>query len=166
MQPLLQAVQEGLPITVETCAHYLMFASEEVPEGGVQYKCAPPLRSRENRELLIDAVGIGSVAIVSSDHSPAPNATKNLDAGDFLQAWGGISGLQYLLPATNTVAQVCPCLLPMDRCELCRYTGSSRPGVMSPLVGRVVGLPVQTGAYGPWLPLQTVYAINDHQACK
>lgn len=106
----LQALQEGLPITIETCAHYLLFSSEDVPEGGVQYKCAPPLRSGDNRELLIDAVGHGSVAIVSSDHSPAPNTMKKCDTGDFLQAWGGISGLQYLLPAVNTVAQVRPCV--------------------------------------------------------
>lgn len=115
---LLQAVQEGLPISIETCAHYLLFSSEDVPEGGVQYKCAPPLRSRDNRELLIDAVGHGSVAIVSSDHSPAPNKMKKLDDGDFLQAWGGISGLQYLLPAVNTVAQVRPCVLS----QLCTWT--------------------------------------------
>lgn len=103
-----QAVEEGLPITVETCAHYLMFASEEVPEGGVQFKCAPPLRSAANRDFLIDAVGNGTISLVTSDHSPAPMVMKSLESGDFLEAWGGISGLQYLLPAVNTVAQVWP----------------------------------------------------------
>ena len=48
------------------------------------------------------AVLDGSIDAVSSDHSPAPPSLKKTDSGDFLAAWGGISGLQYLLPATWT----------------------------------------------------------------
>lgn len=48
---------------------------------------------------------------VSSDHSPAPPSLKETQSGNFLKAWGGISGAQYLLPATWTALrnQVRPC---------------------------------------------------------
>ena len=47
-----QARAEGLPLTVETCPHYLTFAAEEIPDGDPRFKCAPPIRERENRERL------------------------------------------------------------------------------------------------------------------
>ncbi|MCB0375375.1 MAG: amidohydrolase family protein, partial [Sinomicrobium sp.] len=37
-----------------------------------------------------------------SDHSPAPPAIKELDSGNLMKAWGGIAGLQFLLPASWT----------------------------------------------------------------
>merc|ERR1711976_403533 len=40
------------------------------------------------------------IDIVSTDHSPAPPELKKVEEGDFLAAWGGISGLQYALPGT------------------------------------------------------------------
>ncbi len=49
--PMLRAAKaEGLPLTVETCPHYLTFAAEDVPDGATHYKCCPPVRERENRE--------------------------------------------------------------------------------------------------------------------
>ncbi|KAF5827568.1 hypothetical protein DUNSADRAFT_420, partial [Dunaliella salina] len=54
---------------------------------------------------LLNAVLDGTISLVSSDHSPAPPSMKQLDTGNFLAAWGGISGLQYLLPATWTPLQ-------------------------------------------------------------
>ena len=49
---LRRAKQAGLPITVETCPHYLCLTAEDVPDGATQYKCAPPIRGRDNREAL------------------------------------------------------------------------------------------------------------------
>lgn len=93
--PLLRKARgEGLPITVETCPHYLHFAAEEIPEGATLLKCAPPIRSRENRERLWEALGEGIIDMIVSDHSPCPPAMKALDTGDFARAWGGISSLQ------------------------------------------------------------------------
>lgn len=51
-----EAKAEGSSVTVETCAHYLAFAAEDVPEGATQYKCAPPLRDSRHRELLWKAL--------------------------------------------------------------------------------------------------------------
>lgn len=94
------AKAEGLPLTVETCPHYLTFCSEEVPVGATQFKCAPPIRSAENREALWRGLGRGVIDFVVSDHSPCLPELKKLDEGDFLGAWGGVSGLQFTLPAT------------------------------------------------------------------
>jgi allantoinase len=101
--PLIKEAQaKGLPLTVETCAHYLTFSSASISKGNTLFKCAPPIRDEENRLALIAAVADGSISIVSSDHSPAPPSLKEIESGNFIKAWGGISGLQYLLPATWT----------------------------------------------------------------
>ncbi|CAN5663909.1 allantoinase AllB [soil metagenome] len=93
--PLLRsACAEGLPITVETCPHYLHFAAEAIPEGATALKCAPPIRERENREHLWNALREGLIDMIVSDHSPCPPAMKALDTGSFMQAWGGIASLQ------------------------------------------------------------------------
>jgi len=49
---LCAARAEGLPVSVETCPHYLHFCAEEIPDGATLCKCAPPIRSRDNREKL------------------------------------------------------------------------------------------------------------------
>jgi allantoinase len=104
--PLLKrAREEGLPVTAETCPHYLTFAAEEIPDGAVTFKCAPPLRSRENRERLWDALREGILDLVVTDHSPCPPEMKKIETGDFREAWGGISSLQLALPAVWTGAQ-------------------------------------------------------------
>jgi len=71
-----QAKAEGLPLTVETCPHYLTFASEDVPDGATQFKCCPPVRERENREKLWEAVADGIIDMIVSDHSPCTPALK------------------------------------------------------------------------------------------
>jgi allantoinase len=98
------ARREGLPLTAETCPHYLSFTAEEIPDGRTEFKCAPPIREGDNREALWAALGAGLLDLVASDHSPCSPGLKKLEQGDFDQAWGGISGLQMLLPATWTEA--------------------------------------------------------------
>ena len=92
--PLIRAAKaEGLPITVETCPHYLYFAAEDIPDGATQYKCAPPIRSNENRALLLQAAAEGTLDLIASDHSPCPPDMKGIESGDFSKAWGGIASL-------------------------------------------------------------------------
>jgi allantoinase len=102
---LQQAKATGVKITVETCPHYLCFAAEEIPEGATEFKCCPPIRERENCEQLWQALSDGIIDMVVSDHSPCPPDMKLRETGDFLQAWGGISSLQFRLPAMWTEAQ-------------------------------------------------------------
>jgi dihydroorotase-like cyclic amidohydrolase len=77
---------------VETCPHYLLFQADSIPEGQTKYKCAPPIRDGENRKGLLQAVADGNIDLIASDHSPAPPDMKELESGNFLKAWGGISG--------------------------------------------------------------------------
>jgi allantoinase len=99
-----KAKQRGLPLTVETCPHYLTFVAEEIPDGATEYKCAPPIREAAEREALWDALLAGDIDLVASDHSPCPPAMKGTD-GDFSSAWGGIASLQLSLAAVWTAAR-------------------------------------------------------------
>jgi allantoinase len=104
--PMLRdARAEGLPITVETCPHYLCLAAEDIPDGATAYKCAPPIRERENREALWQALEDGVIDFVITDHSPCRPELKLPERGDFHGAWGGIASLQLGLPAIWTEAR-------------------------------------------------------------
>ncbi|AXH35551.1 allantoinase AllB [Humibacter sp. BT305] len=138
------AKAEGLPITVETCPHYLSFAAGEIPDGATQFKCCPPIRDEGNRDLLWEALVDGTIDLVASDHSPSTAELKFSSGGDFLEAWGGISGLQVSLPAVWTAARDRG--IPLERvigwmCEgpaaltgLTGSKGSIEPGAAADLV--------------------------------
>lgn len=103
--PILRAAKaEGLPITAETCPHYLCLRAEDVPLGDTTYKCAPPIREDDNRAALWAALAEGVIDFVVSDHSPCVPALKRLDTGNFMDAWGGIASLQLGLRAVWTEA--------------------------------------------------------------
>ena len=92
----------GLPITAETCPHYLTFSAEEIPAGATEYKCAPPIRAAAERTALWHGLLHGDIDLIVSDHSPSPPSMKS--GGDFFAAWGGIASLQLGLPAVWTAA--------------------------------------------------------------
>lgn len=105
LERLRAAKSEGLPITVETCPHYLHFASEQIADGATLLKCAPPVRSRENRENLWQGLREGTIDLVATDHSPCPPEMKRREEGDFQTAWGGIASLSVALPVMWTEAR-------------------------------------------------------------
>jgi len=92
------AKSEGLPVSVETCPHYLHFSSDKIPDGQTLFKCAPPVRSQENRENLWQGLQEGVIDLVATDHSPCPPEMKRIDERNFRSAWGGISSLSLALP--------------------------------------------------------------------
>lgn len=103
--PFIKHAQQTLklPLTVETCFHYLSLSAEEIPDGATQYKCCPPIRSDENRMQLWKALKEGIITSVVSDHSPCTPELKGLERGDFFEAWGGISSVGFGLPLLYTV---------------------------------------------------------------
>jgi allantoinase len=104
--PALRAARlEGLPISVETCPHYLHFQAEAIPRKATQFKCAPPIRSAENREQLWSALKDGTLDLIATDHSPCPAEMKRFAEGNFQAAWGGITGLSVALPVIYTEAR-------------------------------------------------------------
>jgi allantoinase len=92
-----EAKVKGLNITVETCAHYLLFNHEHLRELGTIAKCAPPLREKEEQEKLISLLINGKFDMLSSDHSPCPYDLKDPNVYHLFEAWGGISGGQFTL---------------------------------------------------------------------
>jgi len=105
IEAIKKAKAAGVKVTVETCPHYLTFAAEEIADGDPRFKCAPPIRERENREKLWAALLDGTIDFVVSDHSPCSPSLKFLDEGNLQKAWGGISGLQFVLPTVWTQAK-------------------------------------------------------------
>jgi allantoinase len=104
--PALRAARaEGLPITVETCPHYLTIDAEHIADGATQFKCCPPIRSAANQDALWDALINGDIDMVVTDHSPSTADLKFAGGGSFDEAWGGIAGLQTGFSAVWTEAR-------------------------------------------------------------
>lgn len=139
-----RARDEGTSLTVETCPHYLTFASEEIPDGATEFKCAPPIRESFNREKLWAALREGLVDQVVTDHSPSTAVLKCSGSGDFMKAWGGISSLQLGLSAVWTEARARGCSVrdlvewmsarPARLAALHRMKGAIAPGFDADLV--------------------------------
>ena len=98
---LAEAKAEGLPITVETCPHYLCLCAEDVLDDATLFKCAPPIRDDANRETLWAGLLEGTIDFVVTDHSPC---VPQLKQADFIDAWGGISSLSLGLASVWTEA--------------------------------------------------------------
>jgi allantoinase len=91
-----EARARGVDVTAETCPHYLVFTDADMERLGAVAKCAPPFRDAAEQAALLDHVRAGRVDTIGSDHSPAPWPLKT--DPDFFRVWGGIAGIQHLLP--------------------------------------------------------------------
>ncbi len=130
LEQIAKAKQKGLPLTAETCQHYLYFCAEEIPDGHTEFKCAPPIREKANNEKLWEGLKAGVIDFVATDHSPAPPALKEIQSGDFMKAWGGISSIQFSLPALWTAAQKRQCE-PADMARWLCENSSRLPGLQN-----------------------------------
>lgn len=98
-QKIKAAKQRGCDITAETCAHYLSMTEADVMKNGPLFKCAPPLRSKEEVERLWTYVTDGTFDGIASDHSPCTYSEKFKEIlgrkiENVFDVWGGISGIQ------------------------------------------------------------------------
>jgi allantoinase len=96
------ARRAGVAASAETCPHYLALNEGDLERLGPIAKCAPPLRSREIVEALWQALLDGEIDCIASDHSPCPPEDKERGRDDIWRAWGGIAGVQTLLPVLLT----------------------------------------------------------------
>jgi allantoinase len=140
---LAAARAEGLPVTVESCPHYLHFAAEDIPDGATLFKCAPPIRSRANRHLLWQGLRDGVLDMIVTDHSPCPPAMKRppvevpKDEGRFDLAWGGIASLS-----------IAPSVI-WTECRARGFTLDHLARWMSSAPAALAGISDQTGALAP-----------------
>ena len=90
-----RARRTGVPITAETCPHYLTFAAEEIPDGATEFKCAPPIReARASR----GAVGRAGARRARSRRDRSFAGAAGAEAPRrFRRAWGGIASLELSL---------------------------------------------------------------------
>ena len=121
LKQLQEARNKGLPITVETCPQYLYFCAEEIPDENTLFKCAPPIRERENNEKLWNALKSGLIDFIVTDHSPATPELKKIESGNLKEAWGGIASIQFALPVVWTAAVKRNCNLE----QLCNWLSAN-----------------------------------------
>ena len=144
---LAAAKREGLPITVETCPHYLTITAEQIADGATEFKCCPPIRSEANRDALWQGLLDGVIDIIVSDHSPSTRELKLGHGGDFGLAWGGIAGLQLGLPAVWTEARRRG--IPLERIVGWMSAGPARFAGLAAKGGIRVGADADLVAFAP-----------------
>ena len=85
-----QAKAEGLDVTCETGPHYLILDDADLQEDG-RFKMNPPLRSKEDREALVQGILDGTIDMIATDHAPhsSEEKSKGLEGSAF-----GIVGLE------------------------------------------------------------------------
>jgi allantoinase len=99
-----EAQKRGINVSCETCPHYLTLTENDLEKLGAVAKCAPPLRSTEERENLWKYFQASRITTIGSDHSPSPPEMKTSE--NFFKVWGGISGVQHMLPILISEAHV------------------------------------------------------------
>jgi dihydropyrimidinase len=93
-----RAKGRGLPVTAETCPHYLLLSEQAYTEADArQYSVIPPLRRIEDSSALWAALSEGSIDTVATDHCPFARADK-ASGDDVLDVPCGLPGVETLLP--------------------------------------------------------------------
>ncbi len=105
-----RAKAEGVDVTCETGPHYLLLDENDLKEDG-RFKMNPPLRSREDREALLEGLCDGTIDMIATDHAPhsQEEKAKGLEHSAF-----GIVGLETAFPLLYTKL-VKPGIISIDR---------------------------------------------------
>jgi dihydropyrimidinase len=100
-----EARGRGVKIYAETCPHYLLMTAAELDKPGIEgakWVCSPPQRGSNDQEALWQALALGDLQILSSDHAPYRfDETGKLKYGPnpgFKQIANGMPGLEMRLP--------------------------------------------------------------------
>ncbi len=90
---------QGANVTVEVTPHHLTLTEEALKSFDPLYKVAPPLRTEEDRQYLIEAMIRGVIDNIGTDHAPH---TKTEKEQDMLSAPFGIAGIELAFPLLYT----------------------------------------------------------------
>ncbi len=93
-----QAKARGVNVTCETAPHYLVLCDEDMQEDG-RFKMNPPLRSRADKEALIEGIKDGTIDMIATDHAPHSAEEKGRGLGKSLM---GVVGLETAFPVLYT----------------------------------------------------------------
>lgn len=93
------AKKAGINVTAEVTPHHLLMTEEDISENDANYKMNPPLRSKEDQQVLLDGLLDGTIDFIATDH--APHAVEEKAQG-FLDAPFGIVGLETAFPLLYT----------------------------------------------------------------
>lgn len=93
-----QAKARGVDVTCETAPHYLVLCDEDMQEDG-RFKMNPPLRSRADKEALIEGIKDGTIDMIATDHAPHSAEEKGRGLGKSLM---GVVGLETAFPVLYT----------------------------------------------------------------
>ena len=95
-----QAKKEGINVTTEACPHHFVLTDEEIgKEFNTNLKVNPPLRSRDDRDAVIEGLVDGTIDCIASDHAPHSEEEKDCE---FDQAPSGMIGLETTLGLVKT----------------------------------------------------------------
>ncbi|KPC74862.1 dihydroorotase [Thermoactinomyces vulgaris] len=94
-----EAKQRGQKVTAEVTPHHLLLCDEDIPEPNAMWKMNPPLRSKQDRQALIEGLKDGTIDIIATDHAPHTSEEK---AWDMEKAPFGIVGLETAFPLLYT----------------------------------------------------------------
>ncbi len=120
-----QAKARGVNVTCETAPHYLVLCDEDMQEDG-RFKMNPPLRSREDKQALIEGIKDGTIDMIATDHAPHSAEEKGRGLEKSLM---GVVGLETAFPVlyTELVSQN---ILTLDRLvELMSFKPKERFGI-------------------------------------
>jgi dihydroorotase len=90
-----EAKRRGVPVTAETCPHYVTLTDDAVRSFDTNVKVNPPLRTQLDRDAVIEGLADGTIDVIASDHAPHAADDKEVE---FIYAKSGMIGLETLLP--------------------------------------------------------------------
>ena len=120
-----QAKARGVNVTCETAPHYLVLCDEDMQEDG-RFKMNPPLRSREDKQALIEGIKDGTIDMIATDHAPHSAEEKGRGLEKSLM---GVVGLETAFPVLYTEL-VTKNIITLDRLvELMSFKPKERFGI-------------------------------------
>ncbi len=125
--------RRGLPVTAETCPHYLLLTDEALRSRDADYRMNPPLRGEADRLALLEGLKDGTIDAIATDH--APHSPK--EKADFYAAPNGSIGMETSLCAAFTALEGV-----LSLPEILEK--------MSAAPARILGIPAGTLKEGAW----------------
>ena len=146
VQLIREAKKAGIDVTCETAPHYLTLTDDMLKEDG-RFKMNPPIRSKQDREALIEGILDGTIDMIATDHAPhsAEEKAKGLEGSAM-----GITGLETSFPVIYTELIKTGILSLEKVLELMCYNPRKRFGL---------AMPDMDTDYAVW-DLETEYSID------